>query len=162
MAAVTDAKTVMNVARDVLGIPRDKKVSEKVEDRRVRSFFGAPAPVIAELWNRIQPLIDEQSRKAAMLKHLLWALVFIFVYSTEEVHCRIVGWPDPKTYRKWSWYMLRKIAALKDDVICLNNRFLQYDGTTSCLISVDGTDCPIFEPWPFDKQWYSKKFNGPQ
>jgi hypothetical protein len=29
------------------------------------------------------------------------------------------------------------------------------------LISVDGTDCPIKEPWPFDTKIYSEKFNGP-
>ena len=28
-------------------------------------------------------------------------------------------------------------------------------------ISVDGTDCPIHEPCPFDKAWFSQKFKGP-
>ena len=28
-------------------------------------------------------------------------------------------------------------------------------------ISVDGTDCRIYEPEPFDTKWYSHKFNGP-
>ena len=27
-------------------------------------------------------------------------------------------------------------------------------------MTVDGTDCPIQEPSPFDKMWYSHKFNG--
>lgn len=27
--------------------------------------------------------------------------------------------------------------------------------------SVDGTDCPIQEPRPFDTKWYSHKLNGP-
>jgi len=30
-----------------------------------------------------------------------------------------------------------------------------------CLISVDGTDCPIEEPKPFNRKWYSHKFKGP-
>ena len=30
-----------------------------------------------------------------------------------------------------------------------------------CLTSVDGTDCRIREPVPFNKKWYSHKFNGP-
>jgi hypothetical protein len=30
-----------------------------------------------------------------------------------------------------------------------------------CLISVDGVDCQIQEPWPFDEGIFSKKFNGP-
>eukprot|EP00957_Ditylum_brightwellii_P210238 15364715-Ditylum_brightwellii.AAC.1 len=28
-------------------------------------------------------------------------------------------------------------------------------------MSVDGTDCPINEPWSFEKKWYYQKFNGP-
>lgn len=46
-------------------------------------------------------------------------------------------------------------------MIQLDNRFRGFDGTTSCLMSIDGTDCPVFEPWPFDTKWYSQKFNGP-
>eukprot|EP00957_Ditylum_brightwellii_P068256 5181416-Ditylum_brightwellii.AAC.1 len=26
-------------------------------------------------------------------------------------------------------------------------------------MSVDGTDCSINESWPFEKKWYSQKFN---
>ena len=29
------------------------------------------------------------------------------------------------------------------------------------FISTDGTDCPIQEPTPFDRRWWSVKFNGP-
>eukprot|EP00957_Ditylum_brightwellii_P079201 6023413-Ditylum_brightwellii.AAC.1 len=28
-------------------------------------------------------------------------------------------------------------------------------------MSVDATDCPIYEPWPFDTKWYCRKSNGP-
>lgn len=31
----------------------------------------------------------------------------------------------------------------------------------NCLLSVDGTDCPLAEPYPFCKDWYSHKINGP-
>jgi DDE superfamily endonuclease len=30
-----------------------------------------------------------------------------------------------------------------------------------CLISVDGTDCPVKEPRPFDPKIFSEKLNGP-
>ena len=30
-----------------------------------------------------------------------------------------------------------------------------------CKLSVDGTDCPINEPQPFNTCWFTKKFNGP-
>jgi len=36
------------------------------------------------------------------------------------------------------------------------------DGTPNTVyyISVDGTDCPIQEPIPFDRRWWTKKFNA--
>jgi DDE superfamily endonuclease len=29
-----------------------------------------------------------------------------------------------------------------------------------CLVTIDGTDCPILEPRPFSPYWYSHKFRG--
>jgi uncharacterized protein YggL (DUF469 family) len=37
---------------------------------------------------------------------------------------------------------------------------LKSNGST-CLVSVDGTDCRIQEPRPFNRKWYSVKFKGP-
>ena len=44
--------------------------------------------------------------------------------------------------------------------IKLENRF-KNDIGNDCLITIDGTDCPINEPRPFDKAYYSHKSNGP-
>ena len=151
-----DANTMAAIARDVLDMPEK---SAKVEDEAHRSFFGAPIGVIATLWNKLLPHIDVAA--GAKPKHLLWALVMIKVYTSAAVHRRIVGWPDPKTYRKWSWYFLEKIALLKEDIIQLDRRFEGYDGVAQCLMSIDGVDCMVNEPWPFDTKWYSQKFNGP-
>ena len=73
----------------------NRKWNSKDKDQRIRSLFGAPSDVIANLWERVGPFID---RAGADRKHLLWALVFLKVYASEEVHCAIVGWPNPKTY----------------------------------------------------------------
>jgi hypothetical protein len=35
------------------------------------------------------------------------------------------------------------------------------DNGSVCLVTVDGTDFRIYEQTPFDKKWYSQKFNGP-
>ena len=150
-----DSNAMAVIAIAVLEMP---SYSEKRQDEAFRSFFGVPLNVIVSVWNRIQPSVDEPG---AHPKHLLWALVFLKTYATTAVHCRIVGWPDPKTYRKWSWYFLEKIAALKHDIIQLDNRFKDYDGSSHCLISVDGIDCMVNEPWPFSTDMYSQKFNGP-
>jgi hypothetical protein len=147
---------MLSVAREALRIP--EAWQDKREDETFRGFFGAPLDVVTDLWNRVDVFIDD---KAALPKHLLWALIFIKVYATEAVHCALVGWPDEKTFRKWTWYFLEKISLLKDDIIKLDNRFEQWDGSSLCLMSIDGTDCPVMEPWPFQPKWYSKKFNGP-
>ena len=33
--------------------------------------------------------------------------------------------------------------------------------TNKCKLSLDGTDCPIQEPQPFNKKYFSHKFHGP-
>lgn len=151
-------QTIANTAAEVLQFPDKRKWNEESVDRRFRAHFGCSVAVVAHIWGRIQPAL---TKPASHPKHLLWALVFIKIYSTEDVHSRIVGWPDRKTFRTWTWYILEKVAALKDEVIVLNNRFEGYDGSTTCLISLDCTDCPVMEPWPFDTKWYSQKMNGP-
>jgi hypothetical protein len=35
------------------------------------------------------------------------------------------------------------------------------DNGSTCKITLDGTDCPINEPTPFHRMWYSHKFKGP-
>ena len=40
-------------------------------------------------------------------------------------------------------------------------RFEDWDHKTVCVITVDGVDCAIQEPWPFDEAIFSKKLNGP-
>jgi hypothetical protein len=116
--------------------------------------------VIDTLWNSVEAMVDDDHR-GAQRKHVLWALVFLKIYSSEDVHRRIVGWPAPKTYRKGSLYFIGLIASLLDDVIQLDNRLVGADPKVNCVMSVDGTDCPVHEPWPFDTKWYGQKLNGP-
>jgi hypothetical protein len=40
------------------------------------------------------------------------------------------------------------------------NRYIRDVGCV-CKVTVDGTDCPIQEPSPFNPGWYSHKFKGP-
>lgn len=45
--------------------------------------------------------------------------------------------------------------------IIFNKRFKDWNGVAVCLISVDGVDCAIKEPYPFSTSIFSKKLNGP-
>jgi hypothetical protein len=153
---------IEEIASVALAWPKNRKWDTTEKNARFRSCFGASSEVVATIWNRIEPTIDEPGLHA---KHLLWALVFLKVYSTEDIHCSIFDWPSVRTFRKWSWYIVKKIADLKDEVIRLENRF--QDGPDpnlpgkKCYLTVDGTDCPVFEPRPFNTGMYSKKMQGP-
>ena len=85
------------VAKETLRWPDNRKWSSKDKERRIRSCFGAPGDIIADIWNRIEA--DGDLQDGARPKHLLWALVFLKVYSTEEIHCSIVAWPSAKTFQ---------------------------------------------------------------
>jgi hypothetical protein len=145
----------------VLDYPAHRKWSQAVEHNKFRSFFGCSSEVATDLWNRI----ENGLRQRSLPKHLLWTLIFLKTYATEEIHIRLVGWVDPKSYRDWVWYMLMKIVEIKEDIIILENRFAGVDFNNppplNCFISVDGFDAPINEPFPFNRKWYSQKLNGP-
>lgn len=153
-------EAIEKVAKETLRWPDKRQWESHDEDQRFRSFFGAPPFIVVDVWNRIEETIDAPG---AHPRHLLWALVFLKVYQTEDVHCCIVGWPCKETYRKWSWYFIEKMSQLAPSVIDLERRFDGIDATctTNAFMSIDCTDCPINEPWPFNKKWFSKKFNGP-
>jgi hypothetical protein len=102
---------------------------------------------------------------AARPYHLLWACLFLKLYNSESVNCVIVTRDKKKpvheeTFRKWSWYFVRRIAVLQSSVICWENR-LKGDVGEVCKTVVDGTDFEIFEPSPFLSIWKSHKFKGP-
>eukprot|EP00536_Pseudo-nitzschia_multiseries_P014339 jgi/Psemu1/214375/e_gw1.687.2.1 len=154
-------ETIERVAREVLRWPERRKWSSRDVVRRFKVCFGASGTIVADVWNRIvdRGPIDSSGEP----KHLLWALIHLKVYSTVEIHCSITGWSSAKTFSKWAWYFIERIADLKDDMICLGNRFDGLNGiaTTNYFISVDGTDCPAYESWPFSRQMYLHKLNGP-
>lgn len=159
---VVDKEVIEASAKEALAWPESRKWDTQEKDQRFRACFGAPSEIVANIWNLIEPTIGEPG---AAVKHLLWALVFMKVYSNEEIHCSIVGWPSARSFRKWSWYFVKKISDLKDQVIRLENRFVNDpDPNTAgvkCFMTVDGIDCPVFEPHPFNIEMYSHKFNGP-
>ena len=147
-------------AQQTLRWPVSRKWSSET-NMRFRSVFGAGSIVVADIWNRIEA--DGEILKGGEPKHLLWALVLLKVYQSDEVHCALVGWPSVPTFRKWAWYFIERINDLKDNIIKVEYRFNDLDDivTTNCFMSSDCVDCPVFESWPWSKRMFSKKFNGP-
>jgi hypothetical protein len=94
--------------------------------------------------------------KDTKLDYLFWALFFLRRYPLESDLAARLG-KDPTTVRKWVWTIIFGLQGLKAEKI----KFPEDGFELTFIISVDGTDCPIEEPRPFDKAWFSNKFKGP-
>ena len=174
------------LAREEFGNPKaNKNKTDAALDKEIcESLIGTTYEVAAELWNLIDPVTHCDKFSGAHPKHLFWSLLFLKNYCTEPVLIRVVGFVDKKTLQKWVWIFVRAIADLKPDVVSLLcvasppliskiiaslllykiiwiRRFEGWDGKTECVCTVDGVDCAIQEPWPFDEEIFSKKLNGP-
>ena len=65
---------------------------------------------VAVLWHRLY-VNDPTHLRGWKPHHLLDALFFLKVYSSEDVHSGFSGC-DPKTLRKWNWIVIEAIAQL--------------------------------------------------
>ena len=107
----------------ILGLSLAKKPtagSIQRQDRHFRSFFGASWTVCAEAWVRIYPELSN-GNKFLRKKHLLWALLFLKLYSTESIHAGLVGC-DEKTFSKWVWKVVAALADLDVELVSLKGR----------------------------------------
>ena len=154
----------------------------RMSRRKFKAYFGADPEICADIWQMINP--PEEVSRYARPMHLLWGLLLMKVYATEEVLSGIAGVTE-KTFRKWAWKFIKEVADLSYSLVsccaCINayrarfskvshkpimhqisleDRFNDDIGNIVKL-SLDGTDCPINEPRPFNRLWWTKKFNGP-
>jgi hypothetical protein len=74
------------------------------------SHFGTPPHVVAIVWH----LIDKP--EGVEPKHLLWTLLFLKVYASEDVLHNMVG-TSKNTYRKWTDIILVEVFGLKQKVV---------------------------------------------
>ena len=174
MVVVTEEEiaAVESAAHDALQWPDNRREWSDYNKKQVfRCLFGCSPKIIAELWKLIGEIDDDEEKSleefGAKLEHLLYALVFLRVYGKNEVvHCAIFGHPSAKTYRKYSWYFVKKIAHLENKKYGIIVFDYRYKGDTgnNCLMTIDCLDCACFEPMAgheFDHQMYSQKHNGP-
>ena len=72
--------------------------------RRFKAVFGISPDLALLVWNDNMP-----HPFGATPKHLLWALLFLKLYSSESTHA-ILANCDEKTFRKWSWVFVKLIS----------------------------------------------------
>ena len=98
----TFAELVSALFRNAAGMSR------VIRDRRFRSLFGITPLVCSRVWS----LLGSQLLKRASPQLLLWALLFLKIYASESVNAVLSG-ADEKTFRKWQWIFVKKIASLQ-------------------------------------------------
>jgi len=120
--------------------------------------------IYAEIWHDLQTTANpsariDPTRIGVTLENYLFALLFFKTYPTEEHLSGSWGYCET-IVRKWAWFFLEKIAALKAEVIVWPGQW-----TTIFIISVDGVHCRYHEEkhptLSKDTKLFSHKFNGP-
>lgn len=99
-------------------------LSQVVQERRFRALFGISAAVCAKAWDLI---VDDLPHGASPV-HLLWSLLFLKVYASEHNNHLITG-ADEKTFRKWTWIFLERLA----DMSVVRNRPLETHLSSSAM-----------------------------
>jgi hypothetical protein len=83
--------------------------------KTLRSFgakFGACPNVCCDFWERLQ----SRRPKCVMPKHLLWGILFLKVYGTEDILRNMVG-ATRKTFHKWSWKIVEIVRDMEAEVV---------------------------------------------
>ncbi|KAG7342239.1 DDE superfamily endonuclease [Nitzschia inconspicua] len=138
--------------------------SKKSKIGRFKDYYGVSPLLCASMWEDLQRTniaeanIDDGSKEHLNPKHFLMALNTLKRYPTDNE--REGPWNINRDRgRNLVWYFLRKLQALKGEVIVWPEDW----GTDKWIITVDGTHCWIQEPvhpdWSQDRTFYSHKYN---
>ena len=130
-AELTEAD-IMAKARFFFGRDPYKERAPKSEDRKFRALFGCSPAVVLALWELLES--SDLVPAGGRLLHLLWALLFVKVYPTEETLVTLCGHPggnpERKTLRKWILLFMEAISYLTDQVVSFQpSRLIQTDAS---------------------------------
>lgn len=90
--------------------------SELLFKRRWNAHFGVDVPVVVDAWARLKILAGDPDKP----EHLLWALMFLKLYGSEEEMAGLCGPEkaiDEQTYRKWTKIFIQRLECLWDEVV---------------------------------------------
>ena len=86
----------------------------RISQRKFRAYFGATSAICADIWQMINP--REEISSFVKPIHLLWGLMLMKVYATEEVLSGIAGVTE-KTFRKWAWKLIKEVSTLSYSLV---------------------------------------------
>ena len=98
--------------------PNKRISSRKVIKRKFRAFVGCDPKHCAIVWKLLFRAGYFKRAPAASVKpiHLLMGFHFIKKYNPEEDNARAFDC-DEKTFRQWSWFMMKGIARLDKKIV---------------------------------------------
>lgn len=94
------AETFLDCGRRLM---RKYQGSNIITNRRFRSTFGLSPEIASDIWNLLPRI------RYGRPQHLLWAWLFLKLYSTEKINASLAGCNE-KTFRKWAFCYIRLIA----------------------------------------------------
>jgi len=155
---------VLGLTQVGFDIQRQLSVNAKKNMERFHSHYGHSPMVFARAWNDLQTTTIAAARidpanEGITISNFLYSILYLKIYPTEEQMSGRWGYCE-KTVRKWAWFFIKKIAALKGLKIVWRNDF-----PTTFILSVDGVHCRYKEEkhdtLSKDYKLYSHKYNGP-
>jgi hypothetical protein len=109
LVSVDDVKAIAKTSFSISENDALPSSSNETFIRKFRSLFGCSPLVCSTMYNKLveQNLVTEKDR----VLHLMWALVFLKLYSSENALCTLLKCSE-KTLRKWVWYFLDKCSQI--------------------------------------------------
>lgn len=98
--------------------------------RKYITHFGIDPVVTSKVWDLIKPVISHKTKPS----HLLWALLLLKTYNSEEILSSLVG-RTPKTFRKHAWYIIESISKQAKEVVSREIILISYNWRLTHLFS---------------------------
>lgn len=117
MASVASVTLFEELGMAIMG--RHRRGSVTIQLRRFVALFGVEPYVCALVWHELVASSWTAFTRCPKPEHLLWALLFLKCYPTEELLATQVGAVDEKTIRKWVWFYVEGIANLATKFVSL-------------------------------------------
>ena len=120
------AKQFLQLGMELAGFNRHQKISERTCRMRFAAWFCCTPEACSSCWNdlRTSKIDDVRLSESADPKHFMIALKFMKSYDTEAALAGTFEC-DEKTVRKWVWFYIEKISALRNEKVSqLKNGFL--------------------------------------
>ena len=90
------------------------KTSESVSERIFWANFGVSSFLVSKLWDLLQPIHELYVKYRP--QYLLWALLFLKQYSSDDVSSNTVG-ISVKTFHQWVWFTIDEISSRANQVV---------------------------------------------